>query len=106
MEKSMTYEEYENNNRIVATAKIVTYDGMYYTVNKYSNVDIDSVKLKQSQMDGIACAVVLDDDAIIKDLVREDLSNIINTKEDLIWLPYEAKIINKKEIKESLIQFN
>jgi len=106
MGKSMTYEEYEDNNRIVATAKIVTYDGMYYTINKYSNADIESVRLKQTTIDGLACGVVLDDEAIINDLVREDLWNIINTKEDLIFLPYEAKIINRKEIKESLIQFN
>lgn len=81
--------------------KIVTYDGLFYTLNEHPREQILEILEDRKQ----CCTEEFTEEQIIDEVIKEDLCHLITSKEDLIWLPYENKIINKKEIKESLVQF-
>ena len=82
--------------------KIVTYDGMYYTIGTHTVKEIETMKKAREELLNHS----VEEDEIIKELVNEDVCSLVKIQDDLIYLPFEAKIINKKEIKESLIQYN
>lgn len=92
--------------------KIQTYDGMFYTIGKHSREDIEDAKKEFEE-----CTTdKYEYDEVINTLITEDLMGllsatpehpvVVHANGDLIYLPYEHKLINRKDIKESLIQFN
>lgn len=93
--------------------KIQTYEGLYYTINKHTKEEILERKSKYEETttesysyNEIIDSFVHEDLCHLMGIGREELSSINTTKDGLIYLAYEKKIINRKEIKESLIQFN
>lgn len=82
-------------------SKIVTYDGIYYTVGIHNKDEI--LEMKKAREEILKNYVDIED--IVKELVAEDICRIVTNPNDLIYLPFESKIINRKEIKESLIQY-
>ena len=95
--------------------KIETYEGMYYTVGKHTKEEILERK-KEWEKDTtdtftytkIIDSFISDDLCYVMGLNQIEISKGKKSCEDsgLIFLPYEHKILNRKEIKESLIQFN
>lgn len=94
--------------------KIETYEGMYYTVGKHTKEEILDRK-KDLEKRG---AKKITYSEITDSFIRDDLDSVIGSNHinavtgnkwcddsGLIYLDHEHKIINKKEIKESLIQF-
>ena len=93
--------------------KVVTYEGMYYTIGKHTKDEILDYKREWERETTESISY----DEILNEIINQDLiSVIINpqerlgcvtvTDEGLIYLPYENKLLNRKEIKESLIQYN
>ena len=95
--------------------KIETYEGMYYTIGKHTKEEILERK-KEWEKDATESITYTE---IMNSIVSEDLAYVMGLDQieialgkrscedsGLIFLPYEHKILNRKEIKESLIQFN
>lgn len=95
--------------------KIETYEGMYYTVGKHTKEEILERKKEWEENNNN----VFTYNKIINSFIGEDLAYVMGLNQleistgkkscqddGLIYLPYEYKILNRKEIKESLIQFN
>lgn len=96
------------------STKIVTYDGMYYTIAKHSQEEILDFKntYESEYNESISISEVIDE-LVTQDLLgiivkpdEELLKQVIITEDGLIYLPYERKLINRKEIKESFVQIN
>lgn len=98
--------------------KIETYEGMYYTVGKHTKEEILERK-KEWEKDStesipytkIMDSFISEDLAYVMGINQIEISLFVEGKKScedsgLIFLPYEHKILNRKEIKESLIQFN
>ena len=94
--------------------KIVTYDGMYYTIGKHSQEEILDFKntYESEYNESISISEVIDElvsqDLIGIIVVPEEslLKDVLVTEDGLIYLPFEHKLINRKEIKESFVQIN
>ena len=95
--------------------KIETYEGMYYTVGKYEKEKILQRKEDWEKNNNkiftyteIMNSFIDEDLGYVMGLNQLEISSGKKECEDngLIFLPYEHKILNRKEIKESLIQFN
>ncbi len=95
--------------------KIETYEGMYYTIGKHTKEEILNRK-KEWEKDSTNSFTYTE---IMDSFIGEDLSYVMGINQieisagkkscedsGLIYLAYEHKILNRKEIKESLIQFN
>lgn len=93
--------------------KVETYDHMYYTINKYNNEEIIAIKKEYEERE----KCIYSYEEIIDMLIHQDLCGLVSldigltpmigvTNEGLIYLPIEKKVINRREIKESFIQFN
>ena len=95
--------------------KIETYEGMYYTIGKHTKEEILERK-KEWEKDStnsfsyteIMDSFISEDLAYVMGINQIEVSLGKRSCEDsgLIFLPYEHKIFNRKEIKESLIQYN
>ena len=90
--------------------KVVTYDNLYYTLNIHSKEEIEDRK-KNWEEDSTESYTY---DQIIDSFVAEDLNSIISrgndlavqtTDDGLIYLTFENKLLNRREIKESVIQY-
>lgn len=81
--------------------KISTMDGFIYTVCEYSKdqIMIQKKEMEEAQNNSITV------EEVVKQIVSLDLENIVRSKEDLIYIPYEAKILNRNIIKETLIVY-
>lgn len=95
--------------------KIETYDGMYYTVGKHTKEEILERKKQWEENNNntftytkIMNSFISDDLCYVMGLSQIDILADKKSCQDngLIYLPHEYKILNRKEIKESLIQFN
>lgn len=81
--------------------KISTMDGFIYTVCDYSK---DQIMILKKEMEEARSNSITVEEAV-KEIVSCDLENIVRSKEDLIYIPYEAKILNRNIIKETLIVY-
>ena len=97
------------------SVKIVTYEGMYYTVGRHTKEEIEERKREwEEKAWEESNNRLFTYKEIIESFISDDLAYVMGTTiidkpslqdSGLIWLPYEYKILNRKEIKESLIQF-
>lgn len=99
MEKEKTGTALDLYNEFIT--KIVTYEGMFYTLNIHTKEEVMELKELREKN----CNHSFKVEEIMDELVREDVCKLVTSECDLIYLPYETKVINRKEIKESLIQF-
>lgn len=81
--------------------KISTMEGFIYTVCEYSKEQIMIQKKEMEEAQGNSITV----EEAVKQMVSLDLENLVRSKEDLFYIPYEAKIINRNIIKETLIVY-
>lgn len=92
--------------------KVVTYEGMYYTIGKHSKEELEDIKRQWEEQEKNSISY----DEVIDETIKQDLINVLlnsdeilgavfSSDEGLIYLPYENKLLNRKEIKESLIQY-
>ena len=81
--------------------KISTMEGFVYTVCEYSKDQILILKKEMEEARGNSITV----EEAVKEMVSCDLENLVRSKEDLFYIPYEAKIINRNIIKETLIVY-
>ena len=81
--------------------KISTMEGFIYTVCEYSKDQIMILKKEMEEARGNSITV----EEAVKEIVSQDLENLVRSKEDLFYIPYEAKIINRNIIKETLIVY-
>lgn len=95
----------------VLKVKVETFDGMFYTLKTITKKAI--LKYKKHLEDISNCSQ--DIEKVCELLVRTELENFIGgalaetstgfvSQNDLIYLKEENKIINKKDVKQSLIQ--
>ena len=95
-EKEIEYGDYKE-----VYSKIITNEGMYYTIGYHTKEEILEIKVEREK----ETTESINEDDIITDLIREDVCRIITAPGDLVYLPYETKLLNKKEIKETVTAF-
>lgn len=96
IEEELDYGDYK-----IVYSKIITNDNMYYTIDYHTKEEILERKkaVEKETTESISEADIIDN------FIREDVCRIITAPGDLIYLPYETKLLNKKEIKETVTTF-
>lgn len=91
--------------------KVITLDGMLYTVQSWNKDEIVHLWIYMENLNGNFCSVPFD--KVIEKMKEQgceyitgytDLNAVGKVKDGLLYLKEENKIINKNQIKETLIQ--